>query len=146
MNTAPSAWREQECSLLICCALNRKSSKAAACVLLPAVLLRYGVHAALWCQSHNQGSFFRFHVDVEASEPRQEHHLVWSTVKHLHALMLTLAVQRFGVWAQSAVYPGYMCLALTPSAPGSQGSAFGVTKGSRPPLNTWLRSHNKVDL
>lgn len=50
--------------------------KAAACVLLPAGLLHSSVHAALWCQSHDQGSFFIFHIYVEASESRQKHHLI----------------------------------------------------------------------
>lgn len=58
--------------------------KAAACVLLPAGLLHSSVHAALWCQSHDQGSFFIFHIYVEASESRQKHHLIWSTIKDLH--------------------------------------------------------------
>lgn len=63
--------------------------------LLPAGLVDYRVHAALWCQTHNQGSFFIFHIYVEASKSRQEHHLIQSTIKHLHVLRLTLGVQTF---------------------------------------------------
>lgn len=58
-----------------------REHETTACIHIPAVLVHYSVHAALWCQSQNQGAFFILYIDVETSKTRQEHHLSKSIIQ-----------------------------------------------------------------
>lgn len=59
----------------ICRKHKNNNYKTTACAHIPAVLVDYSVHAALWCQRQNQGAFLILHVYVETAKARQEHHL-----------------------------------------------------------------------
>lgn len=129
---------------------------------VPAVLADGGVHAALWCQSQGQGAVLTLHINVEAAEARQEHHLANRTA-HMHVTIgwsvcgvcmcggvTSSHIQTQCVAARARVCADlreHMCQSLTSSCTGGfQQSAPNVTEGSRSPLNAWLRSHNKADL
>lgn len=58
-----------------------REHETTACIHIPAVLVDYSVHAALWCQSQNQGAFFILYIDVETSKTRQEQHLSNSIIQ-----------------------------------------------------------------
>lgn len=55
--------------------------KSTSCMHIPAMLVIGRVNATLWCQSQNQGAVLILHVNIEAAEAWQEHHLASSTAQ-----------------------------------------------------------------